>query len=488
MTLSAARKEKLYENYRKNTSTINKNEVKKLNRLFTPVGKIALILFIVICFLAIWRFTQRTEQWYFLGGMMLAYLVVKQFFALLYRPCKRELTKEYKVTAIITCFNENPTSVVSIFENILALDYPVQEILFLDDGSADTLAFEVAKSFAEDHQSNPGAPKFQIIRFEENRGKREVLIDGFKIASGDHVFLLDSDSEILPNALTELLRPFEYGKTTSCVGNIGILNKNKNFLTKLQSISYFGAFQLGRAAQSVTGNVAICSGAFSIHKKDFILQNLDKFKRTSLFGIHVSSGDDRELTALSKIAGGKTRYQSTAYCETEAPENWRKFQSQRRRWQRSAYIGSLASIKEALPKKSIGFVFWAFAEAYFWLIALIIFALSAMMNGFNMDIVDVVIYFAIITYKQNGFYLLYNPVRFLFAPFYFFVYGFSLAYTRIHAALTITDDGWGTRGGVKRQKEQAVPAGEQVQQGLVPACAARSGDSASNLLNDIDAA
>jgi len=377
----------------------------------------------------------------------------------------------------------------------LALDYPVHEILFLDDGSSDTLAFEVAKSFAVDHRGNPNVPQFKIIRFKENRGKREVLIDGFKRASGDYVFLLDSDSEILPNALTELLRPFEDGKTTSCVGNIGILNKNKNFLTKLQSISYFSAFQLGRAAQSVTGNVAICSGAFSVHKKDFILRNLYKFKRTSLFGIHVSAGDDRELTAFSKMSGGKTRYQSTAYCETEAPDNWRKFQSQRRRWQRSAYIGSLASIKGTFPK-NIWFMFWAFAEAYFWLIALVIFALSIMAHGFYMDIVDVVLYFIIITYKQNGFYLLYNPVRFLFAPVYFLAYGLSLTYTRIHAALTITNDGWGTRGSVKTEdleeqgEETLTPVsgagyegGKAVSAAEVPAC-----EQWNNMISDLRAA
>ena len=187
------------------------------------------------------------------GGLMFAYLLVKEFFALLYRPCKKKFTKDYKVSVIITCYNENPTSVVSVFENILAQDYPVHEVLFLDDGSADPLAYEVAKYFAEDHQDKPGAPIFKIIRFEENRGKRDVMVDGFLMATGNYFFLLDSDSEILPNALTELLRPFEDDKTTSCVGNINILNKKENFLTRLQSVSYYGAFQLGRAAQSVTG-------------------------------------------------------------------------------------------------------------------------------------------------------------------------------------------------------------------------------------------
>jgi len=443
--------EKLYEQYRKETTTIHADEAKKMNRPFTPLGKLFSLITIVLLVLAIWQFTARAESFYLLGGMMLAWLIVKQVFALLYRPCKRELTQDYKVSVILTCFNEDPQSVVSVFENVLALDYPVHEIIFLDDGSKDPLAFEVAKSFAEDHQHDPNAPRFQVIRFEENRGKREVMIDGFQLASGDYVFLLDSDSEILPNALTELLRPFEDGKTTSCVGNIGILNKKENFLTRLQAISYFGAFQLGRAAQSVTGNVTVCSGAFSIHKRDSILERLEEFKDSTFLGIRCSAGDDRSLTSLSKLAGGKIRYQSTAYCETAAPNTWRKFQKQRRRWQRSGYLGSLKSIREMFPKR-LGFLFWTFAETYFWLIATVLFVLAVLERGFYVDVRDIVLYFIIIMYKQNVFYLFYKPIRFFIAPIYFLAYGISLTITRIHAAVTIANDDWGTRA--VKEKEQ----------------------------------
>lgn len=216
----------------------------------------------------------------------------------------------------------------------------------MDDGSKETLAYEVAKSFAEDYQDKENAPLFQIVRFEENRGKRELLADGFQMVTGDYVFLLDSDSEILPNALTELLRPFEDGKTTSCVGNIGVLNRKDNFCTKMQQIKYFGAFQLGRAAQSVTGDVIVCSGVFSMHKMDFILANPEEIKATEFLGITVSAGDDRAMTALSRMSGGKTRYQNTAYCETEVPNTWSKFIAQRRRWQRSGYIGSLTAVRD----------------------------------------------------------------------------------------------------------------------------------------------
>ena len=457
MSLQITEKEELYKQYRKDTATMSQDEVKKLDRPFTPLGKIISALFMLLCIFALWQFTERAgQQWLALGGVMFVYLLIKEAFALLYRPCKSELTRDYKVTAVITCYNENPSSVVSIFENILALDYPVHEILFLDDGSADSTAYEVAKSFAADHENAPSAPEFQIIRFPQNRGKRAVMVDGFQMATGDYVFMLDSDSEILPNALTELLRPFEDGETTSVVGNIGILDQNKRFLTKLQSITYYGAFQLGRAAQSVSGNVVVCSGAFSIHKKAFILENIDELKADEFRGITVSSGDDRALTTFSKKSGGKTRYQSTAYCETDVPQNWKKFQSQRRRWKRSGYLMSLKAVRDIFPRKPL-YLFWVFAETYLWLIATIIFLISVAVNGFTLNLLDVVLYHCIMSYKHNAFFLLYKPLRFVFAPIYTFVYGISLLYTRIHAAVTITDDGWGTRA-VATEEEGAINA------------------------------
>jgi hyaluronan synthase len=442
---------RLYEKYRKEDIAINDNDVKKLNRAFTPLGKLISAVFMIIYIVTIVMFTARDGNFYLLGGLMFLFMLVKKMLALFYVPSKKELTKDYRVTALITCFNERPSSVVSILENILNLDYPVHEIVFLDDGSKNPLAYDVAKSFAEAHENRESAPLFKIIRFEKNRGKRELLIDGFNVVTGDYVFLLDSDSIILPNALTELLRPFEDGKTTSCVGNIGVLNKNKNFVTKLQAIKYFGAFQIGRAFQSVTGDVVVCSGAFTVHKMDFIMRNLENFKATKFFGITVSAGDDRELTTFSKMSGGKTRYQNTAYCETEVPNNWRKLISQRRRWQRSGYICSLSAIRDIFPKKP-WFLAISFAEVYLWLIALIIFIISVISRGFYFDLIDVIIYHFIIMYMHNGFYLLYRPLHFLTVPIYSFFYGMLLLYVRIYAAITIKHDGWGTRGeGINRQ-------------------------------------
>ncbi|MCL1787456.1 MAG: glycosyltransferase family 2 protein [Defluviitaleaceae bacterium] len=446
---------KLYETYRRPDRTrINPDIVKRFNRPFTWWGRVIVLLASAVYIMGIWHFTARNSAWYLLGGIMFIYMLVKKATALLYRPSKAELTKDYKVSVVLTCYNEDPHSVVAIFDNILELDYPVHEIIFLDDGSADPTAYQVAMSYAEDRQGQPGVPIFKIFRFEENRGKRAVMTDGFKAAAGDYVFLLDSDIEILPNALTELLRPLEDGKTTSVVGDINVLNR-ENFVTKMQAMTYFNAFQQGRASQSVFGNVIVCSGAFSLHQKAFIMEHLDQFKASKAFGITVSSGDDRQLTSFSRMSGGKTRYQNTAYGETVVPAKWRKFLAQRRRWQRSAYICSLTTIRDLFPTKPL-FMFISFAEAYFWLVALILTIITAIAaGGFYFYWRDFLIFTSIAMLIHNGFYLLYRPLHFFLVPVYTLVYGFSLTFTRIHAFVTIGNDGWGTRNVTEEEEEKA---------------------------------
>ena len=452
--ITAPPEKKLYEQYRNPDKTrIDPDILKRLNRPFTWWGRALVILASILYVMAIWNFTTRNNAWYLLGGIMFVYMLVKKACALIYRPSKAELTKDYKVSVILTCYNEDPQAVVSILDNILELDYPVHEIIFLDDGSKDPTAYEVARSYADDHQDRPGAPKYQIFRFEENRGKRAVMTDGFKAATGDYVFMLDSDIEILPSALTELLRSFEDDKTTSVVGNISVLNRG-NFVTKMQAMTYFNAFQQGRAAQSIFGDVIVCSGAFTVHQKTFIMEHLKEFKESKALGITVSSGDDRQLTSFSRMSGGKTRYQNTAYGETMVPATWRKFLAQRRRWQRSAYICSLTTIRDLFPKRPL-FMFWSFAEAYFWLIALILTIITAIAaGGFNFDWRDFLIFTSIALLIHNGFYLLFRPLHFFLVPIYTIVYGFSLAFTRVHAFVTLGNDGWGTRNVEEKEDEE----------------------------------
>jgi len=457
---------KLYEQYRNDDEAkqgIDPKEVKRLNRPFTWWGRIIIVISALLYIFLIWWFTHQLNGLIMTSGIMFIYLVIKKTFAVAYRANKKELTKEYNVSVIVTCYNESPESVVKVFDNILSLDYPVKEIIFLDDGSVEDLSYKVAKSYAEDPQNKRDKLEYKIIRFIQNRGKREVMAYGFTIARGDYLFMLDSDSEILPNALTELLRPFEDEKTCSTVGHINVLNRDQNFVTKMQAFTYYGAFQLGRAAQSVFGNVIVCSGAFSVHKKDFILKDLETIRAKKYFGIPCSSGDDRELTCMAHKSGGKTVYQNTAYCATMVPTTWKALKNQRRRWHRSGYLVSLDIVKELFPRH-LGFLAWTFAEAYLWLIALIIFLFRIFTVGVSFNWYIILVFTLLVMFKHNSLYLLYRPLHFILLPIYTLVYGIFLTFIRFYTLATIRFDGWGTRT-VENTNEELATTGAEVKEG-----------------------
>jgi len=437
---------------------IDPKEVIRANRPFTWWGRIIIITTALLYVLLIWWFTHQLHGLFMMSGIMFIYLLIKKLFAISYHASKAELTQDYNVSVIITCYNEDAKSVVKVLENILALNYPVKEIIFLDDGSVDISAYRAAKSYAEDPANKRDGLEYKIIRFTYNRGKRAVMAYGFTIAKGDYMFMLDSDSEILPNALTELLRPFEDGKTCSTVGHIGVLNRNENFVTKLQAFTYYGAFQMGKAAQSIFGNVVVCSGAFSVHKKDFILKDLNSIRPKKIFGIVCSAGDDRELTCMAQKSGGRTRYQSTAYCATIVPTTWKALKNQRRRWHRSGYLVSLEVIRELFPRR-LGFLAWTFAEAYLWAIALIIFMYRAIVAGVSFDWRIIAIFTLLVMFKHNSLYLLYRPLHFIVLPIYTAVYGVFLVFIRFYTLLTLKFDGWGTRT-VETDNKSDVKAGE----------------------------
>lgn len=119
--------------------------------------------------------------------------------------------------------------------------------------------------------------------------------------------------------MRELLKPFNDKKVTSIVDHINARNVKDNVLTGMQDIMYHSAFRIGRAAQSIANCILVYSGALSMHRRHVVINNLEGFLDSSVFGIKIVTGDDRLLTYLSLKSGGKTKYQSTARCITDVP-------------------------------------------------------------------------------------------------------------------------------------------------------------------------
>lgn len=93
------------------------------------------------------------------------------------------------VSVIIPCY-EQARFVTAAVESVLSQTYPQVEIIVVDDGSTDDPQAALAAHNAS----------IQFIR-QENRGLAAARNAGFHRAHGDYLFFLDSDDQLLPDAL-----------------------------------------------------------------------------------------------------------------------------------------------------------------------------------------------------------------------------------------------------------------------------------------------
>jgi hyaluronan synthase len=323
--------------------------------------------------------------------------------------------------------------------------YKIHEIIFVDDCSVDTSAYEGVCAFIKDHQGSYNGTKLVAHRQANQAGKRHAQIWGFKRATGDLLLLADSDGYLLPDAIEELVKVFSDEKVGSVVGYIGARNAKKNFLTAMQDMSYCSAFHVGRASQSMTNSVVVCSGALSMHRRHIVLEHLDEFGKEWVLKIHVKNGDDRRLTVISRKNGWKTKYQSTAVCYTDVPDTTDKFIKQRIRWSRSTYLCSIQNLITK-PWKYLIYVIHSFLEAYLWLITFLVwFLFPRELNPTWAWGVQAFVYYILMCYISKVYYLFQNPIKYILSPIYSLVYGILTIYIRIRTFLVLFNYGWGTR-------------------------------------------
>ncbi len=106
------------------------------------------------------------------------------------------------VTIVIPTYNYAHTLPKAVTSAVGQLSAPC-EILIVDDGSTDNTREVIEKLKADYPESNICAIK------QENGGPSKARNSGINAASGAYLLLLDADDELLPNAITNLLKPIE---------------------------------------------------------------------------------------------------------------------------------------------------------------------------------------------------------------------------------------------------------------------------------------
>jgi hyaluronan synthase len=238
-----------------------------------------------------------------------------------------------KVTVVIPAFNEGPMVQRSI-RSVARSEYPADklEIIVVDDGSRDDTFFHMQRLRRE-------FPSLvRLIRFASNRGKRAALAEGFREATGEILVTLDSDSEVEPRTVAEMVTPFLVDpKIGGVAGRVAVLNRDST-ISRMLEVHYALAFDFGRASQSVYRCVACCPGALSAFRKCAVVPFLAEWTNQRFLGRPVGHGEDQALTNIVLRQGYDTVYQRRATVHTLAPTTYGQLSRMFLRWDRSYIV------------------------------------------------------------------------------------------------------------------------------------------------------
>ncbi len=243
---------------------------------------------------------------------------------------------EPKVTIVIPVLNE-ADDILTTVNSALSSNYPKEklEVIAVDDGSTDGTT-EILDSIR--------AENLRVIHFPKNKGKREALYAAFKLATGEIVVTIDSDTVIDPNCVMNIVSPFSNPEIGGVCGHVDVINENKNILTRMQAALYFVAFYITRKSESLYNTVVCISGCAAAYRLSAINGLIDEWKNQKFLGAKCRDSEDRGLTTMLLRSGFSTVYTSKAITSTYVPEKFTKYVKQQIRWRRGflreAILGS----------------------------------------------------------------------------------------------------------------------------------------------------
>jgi peptidoglycan-N-acetylglucosamine deacetylase len=221
-------------------------------------------------------------------------------------------------SVVLAAWNEEPV-IARTLRSILASDYPILEVIVVDDGSTDGTADEVRTVMARD-------PRVVLLQ-QPNTGKAVALNHGVETASGDFVVTLDADTIMESNTVTNLMRHFALdgaGRLGAVAGVVRVGNRETNVLTRWQALEYLTQIGVERSAQDALGAISIIPGACAAWRKQAIL-DAGGYSNITL-------AEDCDLALTMHHLGWKVTQDDEALAYTEAPETVDDLLAQRTRW------------------------------------------------------------------------------------------------------------------------------------------------------------
>ncbi len=244
-----------------------------------------------------------------------------------------KVTKKYSVSVLVPAWNEEET-IEETIHAIFNIDYPLLEVIVLNDGSTDRTG-EIIKELQKKY--------YQLKLIEkENSGKGDSLNQGIKEAEGELIAVIDADSYPAEDSFKKLVGFFDEEKVGAATCVI-IPRKRNTFFERLQSIEY-NVIAFTRKLLGFVDAIYVVPGPLALYRKT-ALEEIGGFDPKNMT-------EDIEIIWHLTAAGYERRMCLSTQVTTTVPTKLKQWYTQRRRWN----VGGLQCItkyKENFMKKGM---------------------------------------------------------------------------------------------------------------------------------------
>ncbi|WP_165064102.1 glycosyltransferase [Marisediminicola senii] len=259
----------------------------------------------------------------FIWGMWLLKLILSSR----YRPFTGEFSG---TTSVIVPVVDEP---LDLFRDVIGrmVEQRPGEIIVVINGAVNVALQEVCDEFAP------------LVRWVHTPipGKRNAVMIGTELSTGEITVLVDSDTVWTDNTLSELVRPFADPSVGGATTRQRILEPERSWITRWADWLENSRALYSMPAQSVVGQVGCLPGRTIAFRRSIMIRVMDRFMTERFMGVFLEVSDDRTLTNLTLKEGFRTVYQHTSLVFTDAPLQVKKLYKQQLRWARGSQYNTL---------------------------------------------------------------------------------------------------------------------------------------------------
>ncbi len=141
------------------------------------------------------------------------------------------------LSLVIPCYNE-AENVAVLFEQLLDLNLPENEVIFVDDGSIDNTWQQISALLSTTQT------QVKAVKFTKNFGKEAAIEAGLSNSTGDVVITLDADMEHPVASIPEMIDLWEQNPDVHVVNAIKTTRQKESLIKKVLTYLYFKLFSL----------------------------------------------------------------------------------------------------------------------------------------------------------------------------------------------------------------------------------------------------